>query len=93
VQPLDRTPWLEQPSLHREVLFLRAAIDPGDHVVVRAGIGFDGRPAPIQEHPHRDAASGGVERPFEERIGRVPPAVLDVERFDREPLVRGSQEI
>jgi len=89
VQPLDRTAWLEQPRLQRELLFLGAAIDPGDHVVVRAGIGFDGRPAPIQEDPHGDTATGGVERPFEERIGRVAPTVLDVEGFDREPLGSG----
>jgi hypothetical protein len=91
VEPFDRSSRLEQAGFHRKALRLRSMVDAQDDIVVRTGFGFDGRPAPVHEDAHRDAASRGVEHGFEERIRPIAPGVLDVERLDRDALAGRRQ--
>ena len=93
VQPFDGAARLEQTGLQRESLILRRAIDPGDDVIVRPRIGFDGRPTTIDEDPDDDAPRCGFERGREEGIRRIAPGLLDIERLDGEPVAGRPEQV
>jgi len=92
VETFNRPPRLEQSDLEREALELRATVDSLEDIVVRPRLRLDGRPASVKENPHRNATMSRRECRLQERIRSAPPEVVQVERLDREPVRRRSEQ-
>src|SRR5437867_183011 len=92
VETFDRAPWREESDLEGDTLVVRATIDPLDDIVVRARLGLDRGPASIEQDPDGGAATRRRERGFQERIRDVTPQLVEVERIDRESLLRGGEQ-
>src|SRR5213593_4669923 len=92
VETFDRAARLQQSDLEGQTLVHRATVDPLEDVVVRARVGFDRGPAPIEEDPHGDAATCGRQGRFEEGTRGVSPHLIEVERVDRESVLRGGEQ-
>src|SRR5256712_6063711 len=93
VETFDRPARLEQSHLEGETLVPRKPIDPIEHVIVRPRVGLDRGPAPIEEDSHGDPATSRCERGFKERIRRVAPHFVEIERVDRKSPLRGGEEV
>src|SRR5207247_3153710 len=92
VETFDRAPWREESDLEWETLVLCASVNPLDHVVVPARLGLDRGPASIEQDPDGGAATRRRERGFQERVRDVTPQLVEVERIDRESLLRGGEQ-
>src|SRR5438445_8988942 len=92
VETFDRAARLQQSDLEGQTLVRRATVDPLEDVVVRARVGFDRGPAPIKEDPHGDAATCGRQGGFEEGTRGVSPHLVEIERVDRESVLRGGEQ-
>ena len=92
METFDRAARLQQSDLEGQTLVRRATVDPLEDVVVRARVGFDRGPAPIEEDPHGDAATCGRQGRFEEGTRGVSPHLIEVERVDRESVLRGGEQ-